>query len=293
MLDRNAVLYATEYSGAVFVADSTVANCSVTGGIIISDENTLTGISIRANALGQYTQKCEFSNIEIKGCLTGIAFYSDNVGFINSNYFDNIWIEDFVNGIVAYEGAGSAGLSGNNFNNLVLQCDDATLYGLKDIDLSYSTFTGLMIWDLPVTATAGITIRNGSRNIFVGGYWDEKGFSDTGLRNKFFTGQFIASPFTNTGAITADTGITLSMINDVMLYSGSSAVAITANPQIAAGHNGQRIIIMGSSDTNTLTFTDGNGLILNGSCVLGVGDTLELIYNKAYNLWVEVSRSNN
>ena len=57
-LDRNAVLYAPEYSGAVFVADSTVENCFVTGGRIFGDGNTLTGISIRANALGHYTQKC-------------------------------------------------------------------------------------------------------------------------------------------------------------------------------------------------------------------------------------------
>ena len=118
MLDRNAVLYGPEYSGAVFVADSTVANCFVTGGRIIGDENTLTGISIRANALGQYTQKCEFSNMEIKGCLTGIAFYTDNSGFINANDFYNIWIDNFVNGITAYEGASSTGLSGNYFSNL-------------------------------------------------------------------------------------------------------------------------------------------------------------------------------
>jgi hypothetical protein len=188
-MERNTVLYAESYSGAVFVGDATVTHSYVHGGILYSGQNLMTGISIRANDSGEYMQECGFHDMTIQGCLTGIQFYSDNAGFINSNYFDNIWIEDFVNGVVAYEGAGSAGLSGNNFNNLTLQCDDATLYGLKDIDLSYSTFTGLFIWDLPVTATAGITIRNGSGNVFIGGYWEETGFSDTGLRNKFINGQ--------------------------------------------------------------------------------------------------------
>lgn len=292
-LDRNAVLYVPEYSGAVFVADSTIANCSVTGGRIIGDENTLTGISIRANALGQYTQKCEFSNIEIKGCLTGIAFYTDNSGFINANDFYNIWIDDFVNGITAYEGPSSTGLSGNYFSNLTMQCDDATAYGLKDIDLSYSTFTNLFIWDLPVTATAAITIRNGSRNVFIGGNWSNTGFTDTGLKNIYLNGNFTSSGFLNTGNIVAATGITTAMLWDNMLYTGSSAIDITANPQIAPGYNGQRITIVGSSDTNTLTLDDGSGLLLSGQCVLGVGDAITLIFNKAFNYWIEVSKSNN
>lgn len=188
-MDRNTLLYTEDYSGAIFVGDATVTHSYVHGGILYSGQNLMTGISIRANDSGEYMQESGFHDMTIQGCLTGIQFYSDNVGFINSNYFDNIWIEDFVNGIVAYEGGTSAGLSGNNFNNLTLQCDDATLFGVKDIDLSYSTFTGLFIWDLPVTATAGITIRNGSGNVFIGGYWEETGFSDTGLRNKFINGQ--------------------------------------------------------------------------------------------------------
>lgn len=292
-MERNTLLYTSSYSGAVFVGDATVTHSYVHGGILFSGENTMIGISIRANAEGQYMQECGFHDMTIQGCLTGIQFYSDNVGFINSNYFDNIWIEDFVNGIVAYEGSTSAGLSGNNFNNIVLQCDDATLYGLKDIDLSYSTFTGLFIWDLPVTATAGITIRNGSRNVFVGGNWNSTGFSDTGLRNRFLTGDFISVGFQNTGNIVAGTGITSAMLNDYMLYTGSSAIDISANPQVAAGYDGQKITIVGSSDTNTLTLDDGNGLILAGQCILGVGDAITLVYNKSFNFWIENSRSNN
>jgi len=292
-MERNTLLYTEEYGGAVFVADPTVTHTYIHGGILFSAENTMTGISIRANALGQYMQESGFHDMTIQGCLTGINLYSDNSGFINSNYFDNIWIEDFVNGVVAYEGASSAGMSGNNFNNLTLQCDDATLYGLKDIDLSYSTFTGLFIWDFPVTGTAAITIRNGSRNGFYGGNWSSTGFTDIGQRNVFITGNFISTGFQNTGNIVAGTGITAAMLWENILYTGSSAIDITANPQIAPGYNGQRITIVGSSDTNTLTLDDGSGLLLSGQCVLGVGDAITLIFNKAFNYWIEVSKSNN
>lgn len=293
-MERNTVLYVDDdYAGAVLVADPTVTHCNIHGGIIFSSFNLMTGISIVANASGEYMQECSFHDMTIQGCLTGISLYSDNVGFINSNYFDNIWIEDFVNGIVAYEGPTSAGLSGNNFNNTTLQCDDATDYGLKDIDLSYSTFTGLFIWDLSVTATAGITIRNGSRNVFNGGNWSSQGFSDTGQRNRFITGDFISTGSQNTGNVVAGTGITAAMLNPQMVYSGSSAVDISANPQIADGYDGQEITIIGSSDTNTLTLDDGDGLILSGQCVLGVGDAITLTYNKTFDYWIEISRSNN
>ena len=83
------------------------------------------------------------------------------------------------------------------------------------------------------------------------------------------------------------------MLNPQMVYSGSSAVDISANPQIADGYDGQEITIIGSSDTNTLTLDDGDGLILSGQCVLGVGDAITLTYNKTFDYWIEISRSNN
>jgi hypothetical protein len=38
---------------------------------------------------------------------------------------------------------------------------------------------------------------------------------------------------------------------------------------------------------------DGDGLILSGQCVLGVGDAITLTYNKTFDYWIEISRSNN
>jgi len=100
----------------------------------------------------------------------------------------------------------------------------------------------------------------------------------------------------NTGNVTAGTGITTTMHNRLIVYNGSSAVNISANPQIAAGYkDGTVITIIGSSDVNTLTLEDGDGLALAGGAamVLGANDTITLAYISALSLWVELSRSNN
>ncbi len=92
---------------------------------------------------------------------------------------------------------------------------------------------------------------------------------------------------TNTGNIVAETGITTAMLSSTMLYNGSSAIDITANPQIVDGYDGQEITIVGSSDTNKLTLDDGNGLHLNAQCVLGLGDLITLRYIQAIDLWCQ------
>jgi hypothetical protein len=99
----------------------------------------------------------------------------------------------------------------------------------------------------------------------------------------------------NTGNIVAGTGITVGQVHEYMFYNGSSAINITANPQIALGVGIVEITIIGGSDSNTLTLDDGTGLQLEGgaSCVLGAGDVIKLLYNYQLNLYVEMSRSNN
>jgi hypothetical protein len=71
---------------------------------------------------------------------------------------------------------------------------------------------------------------------------------------------------------------------------GSGAVNITANPQIVAGIAGQRLTIIGTSDTNTVQFDDGTGLSLDGgnSMVLGLNSVIEFVYYNS--TWIEVGR---
>lgn len=95
--------------------------------------------------------------------------------------------------------------------------------------------------------------------------------------------------------ITAAGGITAPMESRILYYNTASAIDITANPQFVDGNDGQIITIVGSSDVNTLTLDDGNGLQLAGGVqfIVGVGDTITLMYITTLDLWVEISRSDN
>jgi len=74
------------------------------------------------------------------------------------------------------------------------------------------------------------------------------------------------------------------------LQGSGGAVNITVNPQVAAGTAiGQRLILRGCSDTNTVTLEHGTGLSLNGDCVLASGSVIELLWNGT--VWDELSRN--
>ncbi len=99
----------------------------------------------------------------------------------------------------------------------------------------------------------------------------------------------------STGNVVAATGITKAMLGSFMYYNGNSAIDITANPQIFAAKNGRKIMIVGSSNTNTLKLDNGSGLALAGgaSITLGLADNIELMYVTGLAVWMEISRSNN
>lgn len=114
----------------------------------------------------------------------------------------------------------------------------------------------------------------------------------TTITKTFLRGSVVYNP-SNTGNITAATGITAAMLSADMRYTGDSGIDITANPQIADGTDGQQISIVGLSDSNTLTLDDGDGLTLSGQMILGGGDVITLRYIGSLDTWIEISRSNN
>jgi hypothetical protein len=69
----------------------------------------------------------------------------------------------------------------------------------------------------------------------------------------------------------------------------SGPVNITSNPQIdAATTVGVELILIGKSDTNTLTLEDGDGLALNGEIILGLNDVISLMWTGSE--WIEQYR---
>ena len=113
--------------------------------------------------------------------------------------------------------------------------------------------------------------------------------SDVTLENLTITGDLVLEP--DIVSVTAAGGITVTATH--MRVSGDGgAVDITADPQIAAGTDGQRVIIQGDSDVNTVKLDDGDGLHMhNGSMTLSDHDYIEFSYHADDGEWEETSRS--
>ncbi len=91
--------------------------------------------------------------------------------------------------------------------------------------------------------------------------------------------------------ITAAGGITPVFTHAFMLVSGSNAsVTITANPQIAAGQQGQVLSLLCAD--SSITFSNGTGLALMGSArfIMNSGASITLIYNTGSTVWWETAR---
>jgi len=74
--------------------------------------------------------------------------------------------------------------------------------------------------------------------------------------------------------------------------TAASPITMSSNPQIADGTSIQLLILEGTSNSNTITLVNGQGLRLAGDCTLKSGDTLTLFYDAGgSNDWVEIGRS--
>lgn len=104
-----------------------------------------------------------------------------------------------------------------------------------------------------------------------------KGYGDSTYQPKQVVTGSLASPT----LITAAGGITPvgALVEYIFVAGSGGAVDISANPQIAAGTQiGQRLIIIGCSDTDTVGLDDGDGLFLQGQAVLKKYNVLKLIW---------------
>lgn len=100
-------------------------------------------------------------------------------------------------------------------------------------------------------------------------------------------GGTVAAPL----GITAAGGITSNTAQqEAQFINGSpGAVVITANPQISPGAVvGKILTLIGVDDGSTVTLTNGNGLIMNGDCVIGNGDAITFFFDGTN--WRETGR---
>lgn len=79
--------------------------------------------------------------------------------------------------------------------------------------------------------------------------------------------------------------------NAFYTVSGSGGAVSVANVAITNAKNGDRVVYIGTSDTNTVTFASGTDIQTNGSCTLASGDSIELMYVNALSKWIEMNRT--
>lgn len=92
-----------------------------------------------------------------------------------------------------------------------------------------------------------------------------------------------------------DAAIAVNAVNLRVIGDGG-AVVLDTDPAISDGSaDGQRVLIQGTSDANTVQIADACNTGLSGgqAMTLGQGDTIELIWDSGDSLWYEISRSNN
>lgn len=105
-------------------------------------------------------------------------------------------------------------------------------------------------------------------------------------------GRRVTSTFASPYSAVAGTSIAhglLSTESDCIMYikGSSGAVDMSANPQIAAGtRDGQRLVLMFTSDTDTVFLDNGNGLAMpNGNIRSALGTMLEFIWDSGQTTW--------
>lgn len=118
-----------------------------------------------------------------------------------------------------------------------------------------------------------------------------KSYAD-GLGGAFTVENSFASPY----AVTAGTSIPFvagtRRIKKYITGSGG-AVTVTASPRIQAGTiDGQELMLIGCSDTNTVTLDTGNGTLKNGVDVMVNGSITTYNWDNGQALWVETGRNN-
>ncbi len=123
--------------------------------------------------------------------------------------------------------------------------------------------------------------------------------ASTGKFDTISISNIFVPSLSTTQDIVAANGITATQVANYSSIHIQSSTAgncdISANPQIAAGTDGQILYFIGEHDTKTVQFDDGNGLqtAAGASRTLGLGDIFVVMYNAANTVWREISYSDN
>jgi len=284
------------YTKSIWYIGPKVENTYVHGGYYGSytGAKTWKGINIQAsNNTTSYSLFNRFSQMIFENAKWAINIETTSTGWANGNTFDNMTLLRPLRGIRTRRGASSEGLDANTFNNIQIQPAADMEIGIDSLAGSSNRLTNIDIWDIDILGGSAKTAyinSNSTFNYITGMNIMGKSYADLGDRNTVFTSGVLFES-TNTFG-TVSTNIEKAWFARTLYYTGSGNLDITTDPQIADGANGQ-IMTIAVVTNYTVTLDDGDGLDINGPCVLSRGDAITLQYNSTRDLWVEISRSKN
>jgi len=154
--------------------------------------NKGTGISLYASGKGHEISFVKFENIKIADMETAIKLTSEKpsggYAYINANNFNNIIIDNVVNGIILNSSETVPNeVSGNIFTNIQMQLSGATKEAIR-VTGQYNYFDG-MIWDtqeLKTTAPiVNITAQSSFTELVLKGSLRTSHYSNAGKNNKY------------------------------------------------------------------------------------------------------------
>lgn len=146
----------------------------------------------------------------------------------------------------------------------------------------------------PITATFSMPVASASADGYMSSTTYNLIFSDLATLAAAGAAYVVYGTYGAAQAITAGGGISASADQRQQRYvvGSGGAVDVSANPQIAAGSiDGQEMRVIGTDDTNTVLLEHGTGLILNGSCTLRAGATIDLSWSTGASAWIETGRN--
>ena len=197
------------------------------------------------------------------------------------------WTFDWCGSGIVFINFSSEGTLGDGIKNTNMTTGNAiSLYGGEISSNAGAVSSGASIvvgHDVRVTGNGGgntannfVQVRNGN-NIITGPV--ESRFVADRMQERNLNVDILA-----TATLTAQYGL-------VNIAGSGGAVTMTSNPQIAVPTDNlpQKIVLIGKSASNPVTFIDGNGLRLRTSRTLAFGDILVLQYNPTIGpKWAEV-----
>ena len=312
VIDYGAVFKVpVDYEDCVFTCSDIYAYASLTGGFFRLNKTTSFFKKVIPN--GGYMAFNRFQNINVYEQNIMFDISREGSGWGGANIFGNFQVFRAK----AFIKSGGGSISGCLFSNILFQTwTDETYAVIDTLDGEFNQFTNLMVYDFDVAVdTAWVYRISGDNNMIFGGNLIHENNQDNGNQNTvwsnrasvaevsfgnnnvktnegFIGTQEVFTPY-NFNSVTNESGINEYMLHRVMYFSYAGDIDFTANPQIIDGQDGQICTIIGSSDSNTLTLDDGDGLALSAQWISGLGDSITLIYIEALDLWVEIGRTNN